>query len=65
MSEGWGWLYNARYYHYFIDGRSICGKWLGLGLGELEKGNDNSPDNCKTCIKRLAKRKDKEGKEKQ
>jgi hypothetical protein len=57
--EGWGWLYNARKWHYFRDRRSLCGRWLGLGLGELQQGNDNSPDNCPTCAKKLLKEKSK------
>lgn len=57
--EGWGWIRNSPKWHYFVDGRSLCGKWLGLGLGELEQGNDESGDNCTVCKKALAKRKAK------
>jgi hypothetical protein len=55
--EGWGWLSNSPKWHYFVDGRSLCGRWLGLGLGELEQGMDNSPDNCAECRRRVVKRK--------
>ena len=60
MSEGWGWLSNSKKWHYFIGGRSLCGKWLGLGLGELEQGNDKSPDNCAACSRAVVKRKAKQ-----
>jgi hypothetical protein len=53
--EGWGWLYNSRKWHYFRDGRSLCHNWLGLGLGKLEQGKDDSLDNCKACRGRLIK----------
>ena len=54
--EGWGWPENSRKAHYFVDGRSLCKRWLFLGL--VEQGNDNSPDNCPTCMKKLAKSKE-------
>jgi len=62
--EGWGWIRDTRKWHYFVDGRSLCGKWMGLGLGELEQGNDDSPDNCVACKKALSKRKAKQAWEK-
>ncbi len=55
MSEGWGFPAKSRKAHYFVDGISLCGKWMFFG--ELEQGNDNSPDNCATCKKKLLKRK--------
>jgi hypothetical protein len=52
--EGWTWLINARKWHYFKDNsRSLCGRWLKMGNPTLEQGNDKSPDNCKTCLRRL------------
>lgn len=60
--EGWTYLTNSRKWHYFIDGRSLCGKFLLLVIPELEQGNDNSPDNCMTCRRELEKRKIKGGK---
>lgn len=55
-------LKRKSFWHFFgEDGRSLCGTWLHL-RGELEQGNDNSPDNCKSCMKRLAKMKEKEAK---
>ena len=56
QKEGWGFPGGSRKAHYFVDGVSLCGKW-GFYFGLLEQGNDTSPDNCPTCIKKLAKRK--------
>ena len=50
--EGWEYKYKSPKWHYFKNGQSICGKWMYLG-DDLEKGNNNSPDNCKSCIKKL------------
>ena len=55
--EGWTWLTNSKKWHYFIDGRSLCGRFMVLGRPELEQGNNNSSDNCKACVKKLEKRK--------
>ncbi|RLI41370.1 hypothetical protein DRO59_07110 [Candidatus Bathyarchaeota archaeon] len=55
VKEGWGFPLNSRKAHYFVNGRSLCGKWLFFG--ELEQGNDGSPDNCAVCKKLLQKRK--------
>lgn len=56
--EGWAWPVNSRKAHYFVDGRSLCGKWMYLG--EVEEGNDYSPDNCRECIRRLEKKREGE-----
>ena len=50
--KGWGWPALSKKAHYFTDGRSLCGKWLFWG--QLEEGNDGSPDNCAQCKRRLA-----------
>lgn len=39
--EGWKGLINARKWHYFRDGKSLCGKWMNLGR-YFEQGNDDS-----------------------
>jgi len=52
--EGWTWLYNATKWHYFVDGRSLCGKYMLFGQGnDLEQGHNNSPDNCVSCKRKL------------
>lgn len=58
MSEGWGWLLNARKWHYFgPDHRALCGKWMRMSGAALETGGDDSPDNCNACRQVLADRK--------
>lgn len=56
IKEGWGWLINSTKWHYFVDGRSLCRRWQILFPIKLERGNKDSPDNCKACRKILNKR---------
>ncbi len=56
-TEGWTYLTNSRKWHYFIDGRSLCKRFMLFFLPELEQGDDDSPDNCKACRAKLLKRK--------
>lgn len=51
--RGWGWPVQSRRAHYFVGTRALCGRW-GLYMGHLEAGNDNSPDNCAACKRKLA-----------
>lgn len=39
----------GRKWHYFRDGRSLCKRFMLLGRGEFESGNEASPDNCAAC----------------
>lgn len=52
---GWGKpTSQSRKWHYFgADRRSLCGSY-GWIVGELEQGNDSSPDNCATCKRKLS-----------
>ena len=58
MNEGWTWLINSKKWHYFVNGRSLCGKFGLIGRPELKQGDDDNPDNCAACRKKL-KRKNK------
>lgn len=60
IKEGWGFPTGSRKAHYFVKGMSLCGKW-GFYFGSLEQGNDDSPDNCAECVRRLKKRKESHG----
>ena len=53
--EGWGFPGRSRKAHYFAGMTSLCRKW-GFYGGPLEQGNDDSPDNCAVCMKRLTNR---------
>lgn len=50
--EGWKWLINSTKAHYFRGGQSLCRRWMSFGT-TFEQGNDESPDNCKACVKKL------------
>ena len=54
---GWSHPTNSKKWHYFLegDGKSLCCKWFYLG--HRESGNDESPDNCADCRKKLTARK--------
>lgn len=45
---------SAKKWHYFVSGRSLCGRW-GLLNGRPEQGLDDSEDNCTKCRLRLIK----------
>ena len=53
--EGWKNLNNSKVWHYFRDGKSLCGKWMVLSMEGVEQGNNNSSDNCKKCKEKLLK----------
>jgi hypothetical protein len=53
--EGWSWLINAIKWHYFVDGRSLCGKWLAYNSDLDPHRKADLPDNCKPCQKALLK----------
>jgi len=58
--KGWGFPLNSKRAHYFVDGRSLCGKWMFFG--DLEDFNDDSSDNCTACKKALKKLREQEKK---
>lgn len=53
--EGWTWTHGARKWHYYRSLRAICGGTLMLAHPSegYQLGNDNSPDNCASCRRRL------------
>ena len=62
--RGWGWPADAKKAHYFILkygeqwNTSLCDRWA-YG-GNLEDSNDDSPDNCKACLRKLKKMRERE-----
>jgi len=52
-NRGWRWPPRARKAHYFVDGRSLCGRW-GYGGTALDNYHD-SPHNCVVCKRRREK----------
>lgn len=53
--RGWKVLINSPKAHYFIEGQSLCRRWMNLGSDGFEDFNHDSPDNCKNCEKKRAK----------
>jgi hypothetical protein len=54
-------MYNATKWHYFVEGRSLCQRWMLLSTKDLQSGKDESPDNCVKCKKLLKERKSQLG----
>lgn len=55
--EGWTWHVGGKKWHYYRDGRAICG---GMMLFKhpsegYERGNDSSNDNCAACKRKKSK----------
>jgi len=53
MSEGWAQPLNSKKFHFFREGRSLCGKWAFLSE-DLDDDNEevDSPDDCRECLRR-------------
>lgn len=51
--EGWTKFSNSTKWHYLRGGTSLCGKFMALGNPATELGNDESPDNCAACKRKL------------
>ncbi len=55
--EGWTWLRNSKQWHYFREGRSLCGKFALFVKPQdgFEIGNNESKNNCTGCKKKILK----------
>ena len=54
IEKGWGWPGASKKAHYFNQNvMSLCGGWMFTG--ELEDSEHQSPDNCKSCMKKRDK----------
>jgi hypothetical protein len=66
-TEGWERLPQVRKFHYYVDGRSLCGKY-GLLLHEeiqADTGNiEPQKEDCVACFRKLVKRRAEKGVEK-
>lgn len=60
-NEGWTWLLNASKWHYFRNGRSLCGKWMLPGGGSFPAAADDSDHNCAACKRKREVEKRKVG----
>ncbi len=53
MASGWAQPINSKKFHYFREGRSLCGKWLYLSSAlDDDTEKTDSPDDCRECLKR-------------
>ena len=57
-ARGWGWPGNSRKAHYFVNGRSLCSKWMYFG--DLYDENDDYTRNCAACKRKVKKLREKE-----
>jgi len=57
--EGWTFVIGSPKWHYVRNHRSLCNRWglplLSENSEGIEQGNNDSPDNCATCRKKLEK----------
>jgi hypothetical protein len=58
-TEGWGNLANAAKAHYFVNDRSLCGRWMVLLTAPRWESNQElgtAPDRgtCSSCWKKAA-----------
>ncbi len=43
---------NPRFHYVTDDGRTLCGKWAYIGMGDVEEGRDGHSENCVACKKK-------------
>jgi hypothetical protein len=55
MTKGWGWPRLSRTAHYFVDARSLCGRWLFRGDLDDTRAETAGPDDCASCRKKYDK----------
>lgn len=56
--EGWTLPQSSRKWHYFVDKRSLCSKFMIFNDDGLLQWGDDSADNCAACKRKLKARKD-------
>lgn len=56
ISEGWVIPPDDGRFHYFVDGKSLCGRYKYIGTLQADDWEDG-PSDCKKCREKLKKRK--------
>jgi hypothetical protein len=59
LKEGWWMPFRSRRYHYFVEGRALCGGWVFPNYSELSVDTGNSvpqSEDCVSCFRKLVKR---------
>ena len=49
----------ATFHYVQADGKTLCGKWLYIGQGTVEEGQDEHHENCAMCKKKKLKQNEK------
>lgn len=52
--RGWGWPMASRKAHYFINGMSLCRKWMYTGTLTQNQSSERGPDDCAECHRKQA-----------
>lgn len=55
MSAHWKWPSNSKKAHIFIDGRSLCGKWMvfsDANSDAVAETDTCGKDDCSSCFKK-------------
>jgi len=60
MKEGWALPGLSRKSHYFVEGRSLCGRWAYFGDCYPDIERRRSPLDCVVCVRKLDRRQGKE-----
>jgi hypothetical protein len=56
-NQGWAWPFNSQKAHYFVNARSLCGRWGFFGEIDMsDQGPGNKRSDCAACMKKLEKR---------
>lgn len=61
VKRGWGWPTISREPHYFVNGMSLCGKWMFTGVLESDSDSDiKTTDDCVVCRRKYTEMKPKD-----
>ncbi len=59
IKEGWWMPARSRRYHYFVEGRALCGGWMFPDYNDMTEDTGNEEplkEDCKACFRKLIKR---------
>ena len=54
VKAGWAAVAGAKKFHYFEEGRSLCGRWMYWGaIYQSDQGESDPARDCKGCSKKV------------
>jgi len=62
ITEGWWMPARSNRYHYFVDGRALCGGWIFPDYNNMSPDTGNvepQKTDCKACFRKLLKHREK------